>query len=511
MMGEKAVEPKLYLSFSLDAAVPGDHLVRRLADALDLSFVRGLARPYYSGTGRPSVDPLVLFKLSLLGYLFNITSERRLCEEAGLNLAWRWFLGYELDEPIPDHSVLSKARKRFGPPVYERFFKRVVAVCEQRGLVQGDVLFLDATLSKANASEKSFRSRALTQELSPPETFVAELWAVNEDEPAEELPPPREKRRGGRPPKADAKWRQGKSITNSLNVSRTDPDAQMFHKFGQPATLSHKTHFGVDGGKAGVITAVGVAPSCEADSQVVGKMLDKHAAAVGRPVRELVGDRGYGSEAAQRACAARGVTGTLGMRTLANRHGSFNRDRFTYDADSDTFVCPNGQELVRFVENFQLRVSLYRPPRGTCRTCPFKAQCAPGVADRSVTRRWDADLWTTWTTHMQSRHARRMMRRRQEVSERAFADGKEKHGLARAQFRGRGKMRIQALLTATAMNLKKLVRFGPVAHAGMAVAIPVVTEQTRRPLAGLRGDLSVVESRALAFQRAQHAGSAVTS
>ena len=481
-MGEKAVEPKLYLSFSLDAAVPRDHIVRRLADALDLSFVRALTRPYYSGTGRPSVDPLVLFKLSLLGYLFNITSERRVCEEAGLNLAWRWFLGYELDEPIPDHSVLSKARKRFGPTVYERFFKRVVAVCEQRGLVQGDVLFVDATLSKANASEKSFRSRALTQELSPPATFVAELWAANDDEPSEESPPPREKRKGGRPPKRDAKWRQGKGITNSLSVSRTDPDAQMFHKFGQPALLSHKTHFGVDGGKAGVITTVEVGPSCEADSQVVGKMLDKHAAAVGRPVRELVGDRGYGSEAAQRACAARGVTGTLGMRTLANRHGPINRDRFSYDPNRDIFVCPNGQELNRFGENFQQRVSMYRAPRGTCRTCPLKPECAPGVADRSITRRWDTELWDAWASHMQSRHARRMMRRRQEVSECAFADGKEKHGLARAQFRGRRKMRIQAVLTAAAMNLKKLAKWGPMVQTGVAGALPSACPQAARAM-----------------------------
>ena len=100
------------------------------------------------------------------------------------------------------------------------------------------------------------------------------------------------------------------------------------------------------------------------------------------------------------------------MRTLANRHGSINRDRFTYDAGRDIFVCPSGQELTPFTENFQQRVSLYRPPRGTCRTCPLKAECAPGVADRSITRRWDTDLWESWTTRMQSRHARRMLRRR---------------------------------------------------------------------------------------------------
>src|SRR6266702_8458672 len=182
MMGSKAVEPKLYLSYSLDANIPPNHLVRRLGAALDFDFVRVLVRKRYSHTGQPSIDPVVLFKLWLLGYLFNITSERRLCDEAGLNLAWRWFLGYELDEPIPDHSVLSKARRRFGVRVYEKFFRRVVELCEARGLVEGDVLFLDATLIEANASKQTLRSRALIkQRLRRPKHFVAKLWAVNPD------------------------------------------------------------------------------------------------------------------------------------------------------------------------------------------------------------------------------------------------------------------------------------------------------------------------------------------
>src|SRR5258708_15935301 len=131
MMGQKAVEPKLYLSFSLDATVPKNHLVRRLAAAVDFGFVRGLVRSHYSKTGQPSVDPVVLFKLWLLGYLFNITSERRLCEEAGLNLAWRWLLGYELDEPIPDHSLLSKPPRRFRPDAHDQSFFQIVQPSHQ--------------------------------------------------------------------------------------------------------------------------------------------------------------------------------------------------------------------------------------------------------------------------------------------------------------------------------------------------------------------------------------------
>lgn len=469
MMGQKGVEPKLYVSFSLDAAVPKDHLVRRLAKAVDLSFVRGLARRYYSHTGKPSVDPIVVFKLVLLGYLFNITSERRLCEEAGLNLAWRWYLGYELDEKIPDHSVLSKARGRFGPVVYERFFRRIVQLCEARGLIQGDVLFVDATLVKANASPQSLRSRALLgQRLPRPREFVAQLWTVNEA-PAEGPEEPGS-RRGGRPRTDHPPALPSKSVTNQMSVSSTDPDAQMFRKPGMTPLLSHKTHLGVDGGRAHIVTAVEVRPSCEADSHVVAAILVQHELAVGRRPRELVGDRGYGTEAANKACAERGVTATLAMRSFANAAGGLRRDRFSYVPERDLFLCPTGQELDHAQENRHYRTSIYRAPRGTCRHCPLKPQCAPGRADRTVSRRWDGDLWERWESHLHSRHARQLLRRRQVVSERAFAVGKERHGLGRAQFRGRSNMRIQALMTAAAMNLWQLARFLPVPHAGVAAA-----------------------------------------
>ena len=470
MMGTKTVEPKLYLNFSLDAAVPRNHIVRRLASAVDFRFVYGLVKKYYSNTGQPSVDPVVIFKLSLLGYLFNISSERRICEEAGLNLAWRWFLGYELDEPIPDHSVLSKARKRYGVAVYERFFQQVVQMCEARGLVQGDVLFLDATMTKANASTQSMRSRKLLEQVLPtPKQFVADLWLVNE--PGVEPAPRLKKPRSGRPVNPDAKYLQSRSVTNDLRVSSTDPDAQLFRKLGETPILAHKTQMVVDGGAAAIITAVDVRPACEADSHAVGRMLDKHRAAVGRPARELVGDTGYGREVAFKECLVRGVQPTLRVRNLGNVHGGFTRDHFTYVPERDVFICPEGKEMRHFTDNFRQRQAIYKPRRGTCKGCPLKAQCAPGQGDRAVIRRWDVDIWEQVEERLASRPGRALLRRRQIVSERIFADAKVKHGLDKAQFRGRAKMQIQALLTAATMNLKRLLRQRPVPQAGLGVGL----------------------------------------
>src|SRR5260370_9191974 len=236
MMGSKAVEPKLYLSYSLDANIPPDPLFRRLAAATDFHFVRGLVRKHYSHTGQPSVDPVVLFKLWLLGYLFNISSERRLCEEAGLNLAWRWFLGYELDEPIPNHSVLSKARRRLGVRVYEKFFKHTVRPCEAAGLVEGDVLFIDSTLSKANAAQQSLRSKALLgQRLPRADNFVNELWVVNR-EPDE---PPGATGGKSRPELGGGRKDSRRSAGNDFAVSKTNPAA---HRVITPVAAPVLTH-----------------------------------------------------------------------------------------------------------------------------------------------------------------------------------------------------------------------------------------------------------------------------
>lgn len=459
MMGRKAVEPKLYLSFSLDAAVPANHLVRRLATAVNFDFVRGLVRWRYSHTGQPSVDPVVLFKLWLLGYLFNITSERRLCEEAGLNLAWRWFLGYELDEPIPDHSVLTKARRRFGVEVYERFFSRIVQLCEHAGLIQGDIVFVDSTLTKANASSQGLRSRALLQQrLRTPREFVDELEAnADDDDDGDD---------------AFSKPKSPRSGVNHIAVNPVDPDAQMFKKRGTTPLLSHKTHFVADGGKAGVITAVAVTGSCTSDGQAVGELLDRHERTLGRAARELVGDRGYGTTAAVAACSARGVVPTLARSPVTNTVNSnaFTRDAFTFIAERDVYICPAGQELRRFRFRPTPAGNIgYRPRLGVCHDCEVRDRCVTGKGDRTVVRHLGEELVEEMRSRMNSPRARRLMSRRRVLSERLNADAKEKHGMARAQFRGRLNMRIQALMTATVLNLKLLAKRGPEAQSGTAV------------------------------------------
>jgi transposase len=191
VLGRKEFPPKLVYPFSLEEAVPREHLLRRVAAAVDFGFIWRLTARFYRHTGEPGIEPVVLFKLSLLGSQYGITSERRLAEEVRLHLAYHWFLGDDLDEGPPDHSVLSKARKRFGLTVYLAFFTEVVRHWQRAGLVRGALLYGDSTLVEANASYELEAARALvaqlpegddrTHRLPAVETYLDEVWRENAD------------------------------------------------------------------------------------------------------------------------------------------------------------------------------------------------------------------------------------------------------------------------------------------------------------------------------------------
>src|SRR5688572_24040110 len=160
MLGHKTREFKQHKSISLEDLVPDDNFYRQVEQRLDLRFVRELVTELYSNIGRASIDPVVFFKLQLIAFFEGIRSERQLMESVNLNLAHRWFIGYDLDEPVPDHSSLSKIRERFGLEVFQKFFEQIVELCIQAGLVWGEELYFDSTKVQANASINNMIDRA---------------------------------------------------------------------------------------------------------------------------------------------------------------------------------------------------------------------------------------------------------------------------------------------------------------------------------------------------------------
>jgi len=342
--------------------------------------------------------------------------------------------------------------------------------------VQGDVLFIDSTLSDANAARDTLRSRALAgPRLPEPVQFVKDLFALNEPAPVPE--PPREK--GGTGPKPGP-LAEHPTLRSSL-VSTTDPDAEVATRHNGRSRLVYKTQVVVDGGKANIITAVDVGAAGDSDASSVGSMLDKHQVNLGRAPRELVGDSGYGTETGLRECEARGIVPTLNQKRKGNKTGLFSIDDFTYLADRDVYVCPAGTELVRAAEHFTLGKSVYRPKgKYTCANCPLKAKCTTGRVNRQLQRSWGAELSDRARVHVASRLGQRRLRRRQVVSERIMADLKSKHGFERAQFRRRPSVQIQALLTAAVINLKQLVKRRPEAQSGRALAAIQAARQALR-------------------------------
>ena len=211
MMGIKSYQERMFYNFSLSGKVPQDHLVRTLNEVLDLRFVRELVAGKYSHTGQRSVDPEVLFKMMLIGYFYGITSERRLAEDISVNMAYMWYLGYDVDEQTPNHSVISKARARYGRAVFEEFFNRILEQCVKAGLVRGEKVFADSTYIRADASLKSLvlRQDAVEPALSSKE-FVDKVFTENKTE----------------------------AETEHKNDDTTDPDNQPKPRTGHVATIN---------------------------------------------------------------------------------------------------------------------------------------------------------------------------------------------------------------------------------------------------------------------------------
>lgn len=476
MMGRKDFKPKVFYHLTLEKMVPKDHLVRALGKVLDLTFVRSLCRTYYSRTGQPSVDPLVLFKMMLLGYLFGITSERRLADECSLNLAFRWYLGYDFDEDTPHHSVISKARARFGKKVFEEFFQRVLRICIEKGLVKGEKIFADATLVKANASAKSLVPRYDAPSVSlNPDEFVERIFAENpvEVETKKEESKKRKdnnssesivkgtslrKRKEGNklshrdvPRVFRASYRK-RHKSNLDYQSRTDPEASYLGRPGKGYFFSYKYHFTVEE-KGRVITSVVVTPGAVTEDHVLEELLDRQP----MEVKEVCADSQYGSAANYALCLKRGIKPSIPRRSSPRKKGRIAQEEFTYIAEKDVYLCPQGKELRRVTYDKRAKRWHYRPRVKDCRGCPVKLNCCPHTPIRSFVRPEEQKFVDKAMEWLQRLEAKRSIRERKSFAEWAIAEAKTLHGLHKTRYRGLEKVTIQGLMTATVQNIKRLL------------------------------------------------------
>jgi transposase len=441
MIGTKQKEQKLFYNFSLSNRIPKDHFLCKLDEAIDFTLIRKLAKPYYSHTGQPSVDPVVLLKMMLIGYLYNITSERKLAQELRVNMAFMCFLGYDIDEETPNHSVLSKARRRFGNKIFEEFFHIVIERCKEQGLIQAEKTFLDSTFIPANASLSSIIDcdEKIILKRSPQDY----LKAVDEFNPAQ-----------------DDKEPEAQSLkTNQRSYSKTDPQASIIRHKNKPPQLAYKQHISVDNGPARIITACVTTPAAVADEHKLPHLVSKAHQEHDILPKEIGADTKYGTADNYRFLIESNINPSIPHHSGNNATGLSPKDNFTYDKDNDQYTCPQGRILKNNGFSKKQRRFIYRVSPKDCKGCKLIKECTKSPTGRSVIRHVNEAFLEQAKEHLKTALARATINQRGGYVETVFACEKKDLGLNKAKFRGLAWVHTQSVLTACAYNLKKLVKY----------------------------------------------------
>ena len=441
MMGKsQKAQPKLfYHGVSLERRVPQDDPLRKIKQLVDFDFVRRQVADMYGTNGNQSVDPAVILKLMFLLFYENVKSERALMRKLPLRMDWLWFCGYDLDEDTPDHSVLSKARKRWGPKVFERFFMNILEQCIVAGLVDGQTIYIDSSTIDANADIDKVRPqlRRVSKELAD------KLDEVDERE-------------------QDAHGEDDNIKRNELEkrVNPVDPDARIGRKYGK-STLGYKNHRTIDD-KCAVITSTTTTPANTRDDKVLKQAVHTHQINTTGKTKTVVADKIYGTVANYRFLHAKGLKACISHQRYGSKQaGKFSHDMFKYDKHNDRFICPAGQKLLRYdhkgPSDDRWR---YRAERKTCEQCEFFSQCVTSKTYGRQVARNVAMEHVQWADNCLPKYERkRLMSQRQYKVEGSFANAANNYGFKRARWRGLDKMQIQNLMIAAIQNLGKLLRY----------------------------------------------------
>jgi transposase len=430
----------------LDRRVRAGHPLRAVRAAVDFSFVRTEVARFYGGNGHVSVDPAVILKLMFLLFFDDVRSERELLRMLPERLDYLWFLDFGLDAAIPDHSVLSKARARWGQEVFEQLFVRTVSQCVDAGLVDGRKLHLDGSLVTAHASRESVVK-------STPE-LIAALKAAYAQQAAKLTEPG---------PTPDER------LVNARLVSTTDPDAAGVRSRTDSSRPRYKHHRAVDD-RCGVITAVETTPGDVMENHRAATLVEQHERLTGHAVQIVVADRQYGTAENYRTFQQRGLTTHLAPLQQGPSYaeqGLFRHAQFRYDPAADAYTCPAGQTLPAVSRDATVRTTRYQTAAGVCPACPLRAQCTRAQHGRTLRRHDDYDWIARGWAQARSAAGRRDLRRRRYLMEGSFAQAANLHHFKRARWRRLWRQQIQDWLIAAVQNIKLWLRH---AHRKPALA-----------------------------------------
>nr|WGD84077.1 IS1182 family transposase [Bacillus subtilis] len=429
----------------LDQLVEEDHLLRKIDKHIDFSFIIEKVKPYYSeNKGRPSLDPLILFKMMFIGYLYGIRSERQLEKEIYYNMAYRWFLRLNINDPVPHHSTISwNRRTRFkDTTIFQDIFDEIVLQAINHDMVGGRVLFTDSTHLKANANKHKYTRKTIAQDT---QNYIKDLnEAIQEDR----------EEHGKKPLTAKEEVKAEKEIRHST----TDPESGYLYRENKPEGFFYLDHRTTDM-KYNIITDAYVTSGNVHDSVPYLDRLDHQIARFGFQVEAVALDSGYLTTPICKGLSDRQIFGVIAHRRYHPIRGLFPKWKFHYDSEQDRYICPNHQTLT-YSTTDRKGYRSYKSNPEICSSCPLLENCTKSKNRQKVITRH------VWEDHKEkvrqnrlSVSGKNLYKKREEKIERSFADSKQLHGLRYCRLRGKRNVSEQVLLTAACQNMKKIATY----------------------------------------------------
>lgn len=477
MQGKKEYQEKLFNNFQLSERVPKENFYRRLKSELDLSFLLPLTKSYYGREGQKSIDPVVFFKLILVGYLENLNSDRKIMNHVSMRLDILFFIGYDIDEELPWHSTLSRTRGLYGEEVFKELFKKVLSLCVSKGMVSGKRQAIDSAYIKANASLDSLLEKEI---LTDGDAYTEEL---NENEESPKTVSNRKKKEveshhawkaetyKGQPKGNRNKENEldefgntirPKFLSNHTHYSKTDGDARISVKPGKPRQLNYSAQTSVDT-KSHVITNILADFSDKRDSQSLPeavKETQQNLSENNLQLEEVLADTGYSSATALKYLKQNNITGYI------PNFGQYKntREGFVYNKEADQYECIRGnhallpfKKIATSHDGSQMKV--YRSSNKHCKECPLRASCIGKSDFKAITESIDKPLYDEMHERLQTSKAKRLKKQRSSTVEPVLGTLINFMGMRRVWTRGIKNANKFMIGAATAYNLKKWMKY----------------------------------------------------
>ena len=448
------------MMFSMDAMVPRDHMLRAIDKAINWNFIYDLVEEKYcADNGRPSMDPVMLIKIPFIQYLYGIRSMRQTIKEIEVNVAYRWFLGLDMLDPVPHFSTFGKnyTRRFKDTDLFEQIFSHILEECMKHHLVDTSTIFVDATHVKACANSKKMRKRIAKEQAL---WFEDELKKeINEDREAHGKKPLKEKKDDNNEPPAPGNGGSGEEDSDipegakTQKCSTTDPESGWFRKGEHKHVFAYAVETACD--RHGWVLGYSVHPGNEHDSRTFKELYDK--VCVYEP-EMMVMDAGYKTPAIAHLLIEQGIDPLFPYKRPQTKEGFFKKYEYVYDEYLNAYICP-GNELLTYHTTNRDGYREYRSKKETCKNCPYLSQCTESKEHiKLVTRH----VWENYLEICEDiRHTlgnKEVYAQRKETIERIFGSAKENHGFRYTRYVGKARMQMKAGLTFACMNLKKLAK-----------------------------------------------------